>query len=688
MTLYHHQLQQKQQQEQQQQQQMQQRYQQCNIVLERPSNHSPWGMTLSFQKQTLLVNDLCEDWIRPWTKYAVRNSAFLKPGDIILSLNGRPSSTFMTLSTVTEYIKQCRLLCLVVLRIQKVTQYVKQVLHSIHPVNPSNTFNTINTINPVFNIPFDPSNAENSEDGFRANEYLTPIHSNTFFTWLATRKNKWKSRRRSQPGPRPITIATTIYTNGTNSSINQIPLQPRIIPEAWKNLCFRDNAGAFLSYDDNWDTQPDEQSRAQHFLTTIHDENFEQWLMQRKKMWTENYQPYTFDDTKLLKMEEQIETDSPLTIVNHDFWSCQGYFSFHEWQLSSKTKWKLKYSWNIRKRKQIRQESEEVVAFPSSDNDGTTHFDKWLSVRKNQWRIQRRKRQRRFELDQSDNPPNVHVPDSPRSIISLSKPSSTSGDMIHIDALLEEDLARKRLAKKARQHFDVTFLFDARLGACDDVIAHCLHFLHPSQHGILLSVSKTTSRQFKERSNMWRQLCPTKWSLPRKPRKPWHEMYIGRMRKEEEDSRKRSDEILNRAAMILFKGDHLQKVEKLIHGAQKSFGFDINYSSGVICERNAILNLAVIHRRQKIVKWLLETKERLDIETSDRGGFTPLMNAAWAGDRMLVRLLLGKGCDRAKIGTGHYTQPLALPDFKGLTPEGWAVKKDHTDIATLIRLGL
>jgi ankyrin repeat protein len=61
-----------------------------------------------------------------------------------------------------------------------------------------------------------------------------------------------------------------------------------------------------------------------------------------------------------------------------------------------------------------------------------------------------------------------------------------------------------------------------------------------------------------------------------------------------------------------------------------------------MCERNALLNLAVIHQRHKVVKWLVEV-QHADVETVDRGLFTPLMNAAYAGDKYLVRFLLQKG---------------------------------------------
>jgi hypothetical protein len=50
-------------------------------------------------------------------------------------------------------------------------------------------------------------------------------------------------------------------------------------------------------------------------------------------------------------------------------------------------------------------------------------------------------------------------------------------------------------------------------------------------------------------------------------------MYITKIRAEEEDSRKRSDDLLVTAHVIIDKGDQLNKFEKLIMKAKKGFEF-------------------------------------------------------------------------------------------------------------------
>jgi hypothetical protein len=103
-------------------------------------------------------------------------------------------------------------------------------------------------------------------------------------------------------------------------------------------------------------------------------------------------------------------------------------------------------------------------------------------------------------------------------------------------------------------------------------------------------------------------------------------MYITKIRAEEEASRKHSDDLLVKAGAIIDKGDLLTKFEKLVVKAERDFSFNVNYTSGTVLERNSLLNWAVINKRKNIVKWLIEEKHS-DIESCDRGNFTPLLNA-------------------------------------------------------------
>jgi hypothetical protein len=463
------------------------------------------------------------------------------------------------------------------------------------------------------------------------------------------------------------------------------------IPTEWRNTWFKTVTGDYLPYDDNWEFSPEDGELAGLFIPPIHDFRF--WLTKRKEQWRSKYTVFKYgpdnDDLNYLELDERT--------VAYEFWSQQGCSSFDDWLSTSKGKWRSEYSWNRKKRQRIQMECKAVAQISESLGQFTT----WLQVRRNQWRLMRRKRQlervredpvtsaRDHSLNaqctagegmRDQNMP--HVRKRPR----LLSPEIT--DISAIDAIIKiEEEDRKRRESEKVKLVDISFLFFAACGAPDDVVVHCLGFLEPTEYCKLMCISKAYADALKSREEVWRLLCPPHWILPRRPRKPWHELYFHRLGIEYRNSQKRWDDLIVKCSNELFKGDHFQKIEKLVTAAENEFGFHVNYVSPVVCERNCLLNLAVIYRRHKVVRWLVDQKQA-DIESYDRGHFTALLNAAWAGDRQLVRFLLQRGANRSKLGLNHYTKGLAHPDFMGLTAEGWARKRGHDEIAELIRLGL
>lgn len=376
--------------------------------------------------------------------------------------------------------------------------------------------------------------------------------------------------------------------------------------------------------------------------------------------------------------EDEVENEEA-TVV-HDFWRSNGHDSFETWLTSSKANWARTYSWHHERRQALQSKCTKEVHFPkdtSTSNDGNDdridQLVNWLSVRKQQWKLDRRKRNR---------------PQSEMPIVPLNKDSSRicfAHENMYFDEILKNE--EQPMPIKTSQLIDIAWVFDSQRGAPDDVIVNLMTFLCPSDHGNLLCLSYTTNSLFIQRNDMWKALFPSHWVIPRRPRKSWCAMYITKIRAEEDASRKRSDDLLIKASSIIQKGDQLSSLEKLIEKATKDFEFSVNYTSGVVLERNSLLNMAVIDRRHKITKWLIEEKGA-DIESCDRGRFTPLMNAAWNGDRYVARYLLARGCDRTKVGFNHSSQGLASPKFEGLNAEGWARKRGHDEVAELIRLGL
>ena len=492
----------------------------------------------------------------------------------------------------------------------------------------------------------------------------------------------------------------------TSSSLLSTPtsFSKMVVPESWHNPLFRADDGQPPPYEDNWEFSPEEGSRAGLFLQPI--TNFQDWMSTRKKTWRSRYTVYSIAsppgekiDTRNRKGGDDIENEERTVAV--EFWKYRNIDSFDDWMSMSLSKWRVQYAWNRRKRKRIQQECEKVVHI--SQVSSTSEFTHWLHIRRNQWRLLRRKRRRqRSERENNEAHDDIaattETPKVVRGHLFETTPSrschrkrknlskSSTKEMSFFDDILEQEEQNRKLFED-RPPIDISFLFHSTLGAPDDVVVHCLDFLERREHGKLLCISKTTSSALASREGVWRQLCPSHWTLPRRPRKPWHRLYVTKLRDEHLGHQKRWDDLMLGLASTLFKGDRLQEIVKLVRKGEEEFGFTVNYISPVVCERNSVLNLACIHGRHRVVRWLVEQKGA-DIETYDRGRFTPLLNSAWAGDRVLVRFFLERGSDRTIIGTGHSSQGLAPADFKGMTAEQWAREKGHEEIAELIRLGL
>lgn len=289
---------------------------------------------------------------------------------------------------------------------------------------------------------------------------------------------------------------------------------------------FKENSQA-LPYVDNFEFLPDDGTRAHLFLAPIND--FPSWILERKQKWRTKYKVYKHKDD----IEDDDDfTDRHLCNVSTDFWTQQGFFSFDQWLDERKARWKVSYKVYKHKRQKILQEREEIVHlnYPS-----VSEFNHWLHVRKNQWKLMRRKRQRQkgeedeIDFDRATEHPSISSPDT-ASIYSskspLFSPHHSDGDrkkrlfanvakdmdMTCIDAILEEE-ERQRKALAERPPIDISFLFDANKMAPDDVVVHCFEFLDRKEHSKLLCINKETSESLKARDEVWRLLCPSHWIL-------------------------------------------------------------------------------------------------------------------------------------------------------------------------------
>lgn len=453
-------------------------------------------------------------------------------------------------------------------------------------------------------VPYVDNNFFDPYEGTRRKQFLTEIHCSNFYRWLGNRKKQWRSRWKiisKETLSDPTVNFPAVWTNPMFYSYTQNKNGP--------------NHKVPILYGDSFQFDPEDGNRSCQFLVPMNSVKWSEWLYQRKEKWRSHYKvhkvegPNEDDDADFFLERKECS-------VRYDFW-VDRYPSFEHWLWASSSKWKSSYSWNQRKRKRIQEECEEVVHFPSSDSkQAHAEFLSWIRIRRNQWRVLRRKRHRQLKealcasTVDGVSTSGCYGSNAPETgALSLGYASGkqkhanhgvVSGDWVCIDALLEEEERRKK-SLEDRTPVDISFLFYPSIGCPDDVAAHILEFLDPMEHPKLLSVSKTTADRLRSRSCMWQQLCPSHWSLPRRPRKPWYEIYLSKLRTEIISSRKQWDDLIGKISDVLLRGDQLSVVKNLVEDAETKFAFDIDYVSGVVCERNSILNLAVIHQRHKVI---------------------------------------------------------------------------------------
>ena len=152
------------------------------------------------------------------------------------------------------------------------------------------------------------------------------------------------------------------------------------------------------------------------------------------------------------------------------------------------------------------------------------------------------------------------------------------------------------------------------------------------------------------------------------------------------DMRSKSDALLTQIATQLDMGDKETAVAKMIDRSISAWDYDVNYTSGSVLDRNGALNYAVIKKRKRVVKWLVDVKGA-SIETSDVGGFTPLLNATYNNDLQMVRFFLSRGANKNAVGITHSSQGFKQ-GFEGRKSEGWARHMGFTEVAEEIKHGV
>ena len=233
--------------------------------------------------------------------------------------------------------------------------------------------------------------------------------------------------------------------------------------------------------------------------------------------------------------------------------------------------------------------------------------------------------------------------------------------------------------------------YDPMLGVCDDVITYMLEFLPPKFRWYLISVSKEMTKLIAQREVVWVALSKMnrRWVIPQRMRKSWCLFYFQNLKSFNDKRMAKSNELLLKAHETLFSSDGLGAIKTLVKKGEEEFDFDADYVSASVLERNGLLNIAVIEGRYKVSKWLIEEKECW-VETRDRGGFTPLLNAAYNGDLKMIKYLLRCGVNRRRLGLNHSSQPMLLRSevYQGYDAVGWARKRGFEEAANVIFRGI
>ena len=685
------------------------------FVMQRAEHEPHWGISFSLEYGILIVSHLTQNLVQTFTKQAKASivaprftefnldpATFLdglqndiggphtmKPGDVVLSINGRLSPMFSSVTSVTEYIKHFELLGVVVLRAQRslenpdkdqifdTTQLVYNSLEA-NGLMPLAT-GGVNTTN----VPQSSDSPETAPDleshnalhiyprmvDFQALESMTGTSVET--TYPAHEKREVKSSAR----------LNTKYTKRTSPHARARHRSSTTLT----NHLFHN------PHHSNMERSDEDGLRPKHIHLDMSSNNFYSWLLASKREWRRKWtgkkivnstflsqQPVYFPGVPINPMVENQtrrsltygEIDGECTVVNHNQPYGSHSFSsgtrqrelgeiFDASNVLVRDNWTTSHfgCWDNSLDNSY-TDNNEIVIF-SSPGKSNANFKNWLIIRKNQWKIQLRMRQQRkwktFEID-SDTV-SKGLLNTPRCV----SPSNVSFSCARADASLERIAGENRLTQLNNTSISPSLLFDAHLETCDEIIGHCFGFLRHSERIILLCLGKATRKFLKNRDEIWHQLCSAKWNLAERPRKTYYDLYMAGTRKDEKHYCDQSDKIFKRATIIMSKGDHVQKMETLLENAKMKFGFDINHVPRVCSDNNSILNFAVISRRSGIVKWLVESKEETDLESRNKGGFTPIMNAHWCGDLCIFDYLLRRGCDHTKIGSGLYhSQPFAL----------------------------
>lgn len=417
----------------------------------------------------------------PWKTTSSHSPSILTPslqlGDAILSINGVSVSSFDSIVSVANYIRN------------SCTEKMMIVALRHHAVWKAGFDEISRNTKVVSNI----TQAKTTEQKQQQQHLQQMIKAN------AAKEKKERVKRvireewsRIQRQNYAKTVKRKLDYSEQNKGSKRPKLNPLVFHQLYAmadirqlpNPAFKDSNGNPVAYCDNNDYHPDDGKRLRLFVSKDVKRSFNDWLKVRKATWRSTrrhiYIPEGNNDIAL--------RDEP-TSVPHDFWLSSGYESFDQWLSASKAKWRRSYSWHKDKKMKLQQTlTEKEVHFPSTtsyvpEHEQLDQFNDWLGVRKQQWRINRRKRQlERDHPTNNDTLSTTHTSfngkgSSPvKSHHSFARLSSTNDTMI-IDEILEDQQRQEKEQAIDHAPLDITWIFDSDMGAPDDVVFLLMRFL-------------------------------------------------------------------------------------------------------------------------------------------------------------------------------------------------------------------
>ena len=378
----------------------------------------------------------------------------LNPGDAIISINGLPVSAFPNTSSFANYIRaNCqRKMVMVAIRHERVWAAALEQILAPPPPPPPQPIAVLGKTQPMMAQGPPVNNTQAMTDR------ISKAVGQEWKMILVPSSQYQGAKRKAPSHPAAMKRPKIVYTNNLFKDANGNPIQ----------YC-----------DNNDEDDPDEGKRIHGFVTKEIEVSFHSWLTKRKAVWRER-RPRKYISLPIEQKKKVHKEDDVLT-VQQDFWSSNGYESFDTWLSASKSKWSRSYSWHKEKKSAIKSECEREVNFPTMAPTDENHnvvmgqFEDWLGARKQQWRLERRKRHRhRIEMPigaSSDNETKTMPTDGPSSVdcdTNDTNPSavvSNNAQSNYFDEILEDAERITKEEEDSRQPMDISWIFNSQLGA-------------------------------------------------------------------------------------------------------------------------------------------------------------------------------------------------------------------------------